>query len=359
MTRPTRIALSVTSLLATGVLLVALPYVVGVDWGQIGGVLDRLSITSMVGLLVLWLAGLYVYTFVMTASLPGLSHWRAFLLNAAGSSVSNVLPFGGAAGVAVTFAMCRSWGFRAGPVAVSTMVTGVWNVLVKLLLPVIGIAALVAAHEVPDRRLSTAAILGCATLLGIVIVVVLALCYEPAAKWLQAALLRLAERVPRRARRLVRRAGGAVLRLRDTTVDVLRTGWAGLTIGMTAYLIMQAALLIGCLWVTGVFSDGIFSESNGFGLPEALAAFALNRILTTAVVTPAGTGISETGTAAFLVHLGAQPAPATAAVLLYMLFTHTLEIPLGGAASAWWAFTRRGPGGNPRHRSSNTDLAHL
>lgn len=349
--------LSVTSLMVTGILLAALPYVVGVDWGQIGEVLDRLSIISIVGLMVLWLAGLYVYTFVMTASLPGLSHWRAFLLNAAGSSISNVLPFGGAAGVAITFAMCKSWGFRTAPVAVSTVVTGVWNVLVKMLLPVIGIGALLAADQVPDRRLGTAAVLGCGTLLGIVAVVVLALYSEPAARWLQAVLLRLAERVPRRARSLVRRMGGAVLRLRNITIDVLRTGWAGLTLGMTAYLIMQAALLVACLWATGVFSDGLFNQGNGFGLPEALAAFALNRILTTAVVTPAGTGISETGTAALMVHLGAQPAPAAAAVLLYMLFTHTLEIPLGGAASAWWAFTRRGPGGGPGNRSSNSDFA--
>jgi uncharacterized membrane protein YbhN (UPF0104 family) len=345
-------------LLAAGVLLVALPYVVGVDWGQIGRVLGRLSITTMVGLVLLWIIGLWVYTYVMTASLPRLSNWRAFLLNAAGSSVSNILPFGGAAGVAITFAMCRSWGFRNGPVAVSTVVTGVWNILVKLLLPVIGIGALLFAGEVPDKRLGTAAVLGCAMLLGIVAVVVLTLYSEAAAERIQEVLLRLAERMPRRLRQPARRVGGAVLRLRHTTIDVLRTGWAGLSIGMIVYVLLQGALLAACLWATGVMGSG-----TGFGWAEAVAAFALNRILTTAVVTPAGTGISETGTAALLVHLGAAPAPATAAVLLYMLFTHTLEIPLGGLAGAWWAFTRRDsrnkPGGGNGQASTNTGLAHL
>lgn len=358
MTSPTRIALSATSLLAAGILLVALPYVVGVDWGQIGLVLGRLSIATIVWLVLLWLAGLYVYTFVMTASLPGLGHWRAFLANAAGSSVSNLLPFGGAVGVAITFAMCRSWGFRNGPVAVSTMVTGVWNILVKLLLPVIGIGALLVAGQVPDKRLGTAAVLGCGTLLGIVAAVVLALYSESAAEWLQRVLLRLAERLPKRVRGVSRRVAGSVLRLRHSTIDVLRTGWAGLTFGMVAYLIMQGLLMAGCLWATGVLGAG-----TGFGLAETIAAFALNRILTTAVVTPAGTGISETGTAALLVHLGAAPAPAAAAVLIYMLLTHTLEIPLGGIAGAWWTFTCRnlGPGGGKAgdQASPNTDLAHL
>jgi uncharacterized membrane protein YbhN (UPF0104 family) len=276
------------------------------------------------------------------------------MLNAAGSSVSNILPFGGAAGVALTFAMCRSWGFRTGPVAVSAVVTGVWNFLVKLLLPVIGIFALLYAGQVPDKRLGTAAILGCAFLLGIVAALVLALYSESAAERLQEFLLRLAEKLPRRLVKPGRRIAGAVLRLRHTTLSVLRTGWLGLTIGMFAYVVLQWVLFAAVLWATGVLGSG-----TGFGWAEAVAAFALNRILTTAVVTPAGTGISETGTAALLWHLGADPASASAAVLLYMLFTHTLEIPLGGAAGAWWVFAGRGSKGGEGQAAANTDLAHL
>lgn len=61
---------------------------------------------------VLVLAGLGCYTFVITGSLPGISHLRALLVNVCGSSVSNLLPGGGAVGLAATYAIGRSWGIR-------------------------------------------------------------------------------------------------------------------------------------------------------------------------------------------------------------------------------------------------------
>ena len=352
MNQPSRLALSAASLLAAAGLLVALPYVVGVSWFQVWSVVGSLRPMTLLWLTALWLAGLWVYTYVLTASLPGLTHMRGFALNAAGSAISNLLPFGGAAGVAVSFAMCKSWGYRTTAVAVSTVVTGVWNILVKLLLPVIGIGALLVAGQVPDRRLGMAAIVGCAVLLGLVVAVALALGYESVAEWVRDALLRLAVHLPGRLRRGTVRAAGAVLRLRHTTLDVLRTGWVGLTLGMTVYVCMQALLFAACIRATGAY----------VGAAETIAVFALNRILTTAVVTPAGTGISETGTAALLAALGAPAAPAATGALLYMLFMHTLEIPLGGLAAAWWAYTRRPSPEDlaaAKADQEKTDLAHL
>ena len=346
MNQPARVVLSASSLLAASGLLLALPYIVGVSWEQVWAVVGEVSPATLLWLTGLWLFGLWVYTYVLIASLPGLTHGRAFTLNAAGSAVSNLLPFGGAAGVALTFAMCRSWGYRTGAIAVSTVVTGVWNVLVKLLLPVAGIAALLVAGQVPDRRLETAAIVGCAVLLCVAGVVVLALGCEAVAEWSRDGLIWLAAGLPRRRRGTVVRAAGAVLRLRHTTIDVLRTGWAGLTGGMAGYVALQAALFAGCVWAAGAY----------VGPAETIAVFALNRMLTTAVVTPAGIGISETGSAALMVALGTPAAPAAAAALLHMMFTHTLEIPLGGIAGAWWA--ARQQNGPPRDDHSEGDREH-
>jgi uncharacterized membrane protein YbhN (UPF0104 family) len=327
---PARIALSAASLLAAGALLVALPYVVGAAWSDVGAVLGDLSGWRTAELVVLWLAGLAAYTWVLVASLPGLRHWQAFLLNTAGSAVSNVLPFGGAIGVALGYGMCRSWGFKTAAFAVSTLVTGVWNVLARLLLPAIGIAALLLAGDFPDRRLATAAGVGSALLIGIVTIFALALRSEQVAVRLQDVLVRLAARLPSRFEKRGRRIAESVLRLRHQTIGVLRTGWAGLTFGMIAYLTLQGVLLAACLGATGA----------AVGPAQTIAVFALNRLLSTAVVTPGGTGISETGTTALLIHFGAPAAPATAAALLYMVFVHTLEIPLGGVAAAGWALTR-------------------
>jgi uncharacterized membrane protein YbhN (UPF0104 family) len=233
----------------------------------------------------------------------------------------------------VAYSMCRSWGHRPYAIMVSIVVTGVWNVLSRLLLPAIGIVALLVSGEVPDRRLASTAATACAGLMAVAGAIILALRSEFAAKRLQDLMLRLADRLPGRLGRFVRRIAGALLRVRHATIDVLRTGWRRLTLGMSAYLALQAVLLLGCLDTVGA----------GLGVAETVAAFALNRALTTAVVTPSGAGVSETGTAALLVYFGTPAAPAAAAVVLYMFFTYAAEIPLGGLAAGAWAATTDRP----------------
>ncbi|GAB2823305.1 hypothetical protein GCM10022221_21720 [Actinocorallia aurea] len=326
-----RLVLSAASLALAAGLIALMPRLVGADWTAIAAGLTALGPGQAALLVVLWLAGLGLYTFVLTGSLPGLRHTQAFQLNAAGSAVSNLLPFGGAAGVAATFAMAGSWGFPAASVAVSTLVSGVWNVFGRLLLPAVGIAALLAIGEAPNRELAAAAasagalLAGCAVLLGV------ALRYEGAARWVDARLRALAARAPRRMASLLRGLGASLLRVRAETLDVLRTGWRVLTFGMTGYLLLQGVLFYACLWAVG----------EPPRLAETVAAFALNRVLTSVVLTPGGTGVSETGTAAVLVHFGLDAAGAATAVLLYSFFTYVVEIPLGGLVWAWW-LSRRG-----------------
>jgi uncharacterized membrane protein YbhN (UPF0104 family) len=330
-TRTLRIWLSLLSLAAAAALVVALPYIVGVRWGDVRRVLDGLNGGVLAGLGLLWLAGLGAYTFVLTASLPRLTHLRAFMLNAAGSAVSNVLPLGGAAGVAVTYGMCRSWGHRPSAIMVSTLVTGMWNILARLLLPALGIAALLLAHKVPDRRLAVTAGVAGAVLVAFAGLLLAALRSAATAARTGDLLLRLADLLPESLRPVVRRVASALPQVRRTTIDVLRGGWARLTLGMIGYLALQAALLVACLGAVGV----------GIGVPETAAVFALNRALTAAVVTPSGAGVTETGTAALLVHFGAPAAPAAAAAVLYMFFTYAVEIPLGGLAGGLWSLTTR------------------
>lgn len=330
MNKTARVVLSTFSLLAAAALVVALPYLVGVNWKEILRELARLDSLELFGLTALWLTGLLAYTYVLTASLPGLTHAHAFMLNAAGSAVSNLLPFGGAAGVAMTFGMARGWGHRNAAIAVSTLVTGVWNVMARLLLPAVGIAALLVAGRLPDRRLAAMAGTAGLGLLGLAVLLAVALRSEAAALAVDRWMLRLALRVPPGPGALIRRAAGALLDVRHRSVAVLRTGWAGLTGGMAAYLLLQALLLVGCLLSVGA----------RVGPAEVIAVFAINRMLTIAVVTPSGAGISETGTAALLVGFGVDPAAAAAATILYSFFTYAIEIPVGGAAWAGWTLRR-------------------
>ncbi|GAA2609442.1 hypothetical protein GCM10010411_49640 [Actinomadura fulvescens] len=318
-------------MLGAAALLIALPYVVGVDWKGIRTEMGHLSAIEVALLTLVWLAGLGAYTFVLTASLPGLTHPHAFMLNAVGSAVSNLLPFGGAAGVAVTFAMARGWGHGNAAIAVSTLVTGVWNVLSRLLLPAVGIVALLITGVLPDPRTAGMAALAAAALVGIVVLLALALRSEAAARTVDRWLRTVALHLPHRPRALMSRADGAMLDVRNKTVGVLRTSWRSLTAGMVAYLTLQALLLKGCLVAVGA----------EIGIAEVVAVFAINRMLTTAVITPSGAGISETGTAALLVHFGVPAAPAAATTILYSFYTYGIEMPTGGLAWAGWTLRRR------------------
>ena len=140
-----------------------------------------------------------------------------------------------------------------------------------------------------------------------------------------------AQVLPHRWRPRPGRIAEGLVRVRRSTLEVVRHGWLPLTLGVVAYMTLQAILLGACLAAVGV----------NVGPVLTIAAFALSRVLTTIVITPGGFGISETGTAALLVALGVDPAAAAAGILLFGLFTFVLEIPLGGLSWACWTIATR------------------
>ncbi|GAB3419545.1 hypothetical protein GCM10027569_46550 [Flindersiella endophytica] len=330
-----RTLLSVLSLLLACGVVVAMPYLVGVDWGAIWHELTKLDPLVFAGLFVVWIAGLWAYTFVFTASLRGLTHGQAFTLNATGSAISNLMPFGGAAGVALTFSICRRWGFGRAEVAVSTLVTGVWNLLARFLLPAVGIAALLLAGQVPDARIAVPAASALVGLIAVVAALIVALAWDRGAEAVGRAADRLARLLPAKVRPEPHRISASLHRMREQTHEVLRTQWPRLTAGMVVYMALQAVLFWLCLWATGA----------AVSIPVAIAAFALGRLLTAAVVTPGGFGIAEAGSAALLVATGTPAGPAVSAVLLFSIFTFVLEIPLG--ALFWMLRNLFGRGGRP------------
>ncbi|MEU4743844.1 lysylphosphatidylglycerol synthase domain-containing protein [Actinosynnema sp. NPDC023658] len=301
-----RLTASLVSLGLAAWLVVALvPVVGGVEWTAVGAQLRHVGAGTALWLMALWLAGLWSYTYVLTGSLPGLRNTQAFTLNAAGSAVSNVLPFGGAAGVAVTAVMASSWGHSARAITTSTIVSGLWNALSRAALPLLALAVQGAA-VLGDGVLAAAVTAAVVLLLGVAVLLRL--------RWLGGLL--------------GGRAARFLLRLRRQTGRVIRAGWRRMTAGMLAYLLLQGVLLWWCLAAAGVH----------LGWGPTVAAFAVSRLLTMAVVTPGGVGVTENGTIALLVGLGTPAAPAVAGVLLFAFFTYLAEIPLGGAAwLSWWA----------------------
>ena len=128
--------------LAAAMLIWGLPYFAKTSWADIWSVIRTIPLSHALVFQALMLLGLWSYTFTFTGSLHGLSHGKALIVNLCGSSVSNLLPGGGAVGLAATYAICRSWGFSRRATSTSVIVTGVWNVLARIALPVVAIGAL-------------------------------------------------------------------------------------------------------------------------------------------------------------------------------------------------------------------------
>lgn len=310
-----------------------LPWFAKTSWGEIWNSMRVVPWWHVAGFQLLMLLGLYCYTFTLTGALPGLSHRRALILNLCGSSVSNLLPAGGAVGLAATYAMCRSWGFNNRNTSTMAIVTGIWNVLTRIALPVIAIAALWWGNSNLPQALRDAAVGGMVTgaiVIGLLVAVI------------------ASERQAQRVGRFVDRALGPLLRrrkkqssmrvdqlvtdLRSRITDVVRTGWLPMTLGMAGFFGLYYLLFV------------VIMRDVGVGLPLGMlfAAFAIGRLLTAVGITPGGLGVTESATVVALVGWGAPPAEATAGVVLFSVITHVMEVPLGGIGwLAWTASTRK------------------
>lgn len=313
-------------------LVLVLPSVTGASWDSAAQVLSLVSPTQLAVLTGLWLVGLWAYSFVLSASLPGLTKGQGFVLNLVGSGVSNLVPFGGALGVGVTWSMARRYGFTHRAIGLFTGVTGVWNLLARLALPVAGLVALLMVGAQVSGALLVGAVAGaalCAVVVGLLV----------AALWDEEVGARVIGVVTRAVSALARLVGrqapedleGTLSSQRASAVALLRVGRGGLVLGMLAYLVLQGVLMWACLAVVG----------SDLGWAEVTAGYALGRMLTTVVLTPGGTGFAETGTAAALIALGGDPVVTVAGVLLFSFFTFVCEIP-GGALAYLWHLAARG-----------------
>ncbi len=291
-------------------LVVVLPMVSGAPWRAVAAAVVAIPAWAVAALLVIWLAGLVAHTLTLTAALPGLGIRRALLLSLTGSAVANVLPFGGAAGVTLNYRMTQRWGFTTAGFASYTLVTNLWNVLVKLALPVVLLPLVLSGLPTPPG-LSRAITIAVAALPVVAGAAVVMLCFPGIAS-------RLGERVER---------------VRGVAAAVVASAWRRLSLGIALYTALLFLLLAACLHVTGA----------SVALPVVLLAFCAERLATLVAITPGGLGVVEVGLAgALMLAPGAASAGVAGGVLLYRALTFGLEIPVGGLLLAAWAWRTGG-----------------
>lgn len=319
MTRWVRFAVAGASVAASVlILLLAVPRAAGVGWAVMVHQLEAIPFKRLLELTALWWCGLYLNSFMLTAALPGLHRRRALALNLGGSSVANVLPFGGAAGVGLNYAMLASWGYDRMRATTYTAVTNAAAAATKLLVAGCGI---VAVMSLPTLRGELP--LPGARAVGVLVVVAVAASFA-LAHW------RVGLRVGGRRSGVTDRMEQAVTAWRQQAGEVVRERWPAMLFAGVGYAGLQLLLLFACLSTT----------SASLSLPYVALGFAVDRLLTVIPLTPGGIGVVETGVVASLIGLGGDPAAVAAGVVLYRAFSWFLEIPVGGAVALGWLAQR-------------------
>jgi uncharacterized protein (TIRG00374 family) len=304
-----------------------------VDLRQVGATLKAMTWLELATLLAAAAWNLVSYLLPQLAALPGLTPGQAAVESHASTAVGNLLPAGQAVGLGVTYRFYSSYGIPRGPIALSLLVQGVWNNFVKLGMPVVALALLVLSGDAAGE-LAPAAVVGLVVFLAALAAFAFGLSAERRAARLGRALAGVAERL----RRLLRRPRGrpdweqGAVAFRAQAITLLRRRWHWLTATtLVSHLSLFLVLLLALRHV-GV------SEAE-VSWVEALAAFALVRLLSAFPITPGGLGVVELGLSAALVLAGGEEAQVVAAVLVFRILTFVLPIPIG--AFTWWYWRRR------------------
>lgn len=317
---------------AIGLLVFGLPWAVDLSWRGVVPVLSSVHWSAAAELVGLWLLGLYVHSFVLTAAAPRLSHRRAVTLNLTGSAVSNMVPLGGAAGVELNRRMMRTWGIDTRAFSGYTFLTNLWDVGSKLILPVVAALALVQADETLTPSMQTVALIAGAAFVGLAVAAAVLLISPRGAVAAGHAIERvLALCLGLFGRSVHMDLAEALLEIRRDCVRLVATGWLRMSLGISGYVALQWLLLVLCLQLTG----------GGNTWAEILAAFAVERLLTVVPITPGGVGAADIGLVSVLLAFGGDPAGVTAAAVLYRAFIFAVEIPVGGSALGVWLLAQR------------------
>jgi uncharacterized membrane protein YbhN (UPF0104 family) len=269
---------------------------------------------------------------VICSILPSIRLREAAMVNLASTAVANTLPAGGALAMGVSWTMLSGWGVSGAEYVLYTLLSGIWNVLARLGLPVIALLLIMTVSR-PQAGLLAGAAAGLVLLVVVAAGFGLLLRSEKFALRADAALRPALTLACRLARRRPPSASGALQGFRERASGLLAArGWR-----------ITAATAFGSLTLWLV----LLASVRGVGLSQSqvpwqttLAAFAFVRLLTVLPVTPGGIGITELGLVGILA-AGADHKVAvqvTAAVLLYRALTYLTPIPGGALAWISWRY---------------------
>jgi uncharacterized membrane protein YbhN (UPF0104 family) len=302
-----------------------------VDVAEVWATLRAMTWLELVTLVAAAVWNLGSYLLPQLVALPGLSFRQAALESHTSTAVGNLMPAGQAVALGVTWRFYSSYGFGRSAITLSLLVQGVWNNFIKLAMPVVALGLLVLSRRAAGA-LAPVALVGVAVLAVALTGFALSLSSEQRARRVGGGLAALSALPRRLAGRVAQPSWAeAAVRFRTQAISLLGPRWHWLTLTTLVSHVSLFLVLLLALRHVGVADSQV-------SWVEALAAFALVRLLAAVPITPGGLGVVELGLATALVLAGGDKAQVVAAVLVFRVLTFLLPIPIG--ALTYWLWRR-------------------
>jgi putative heme transporter len=287
--------------------------------------------TWQLGLIVAATIGLIiVYVYPYPAALAGLKYKPAFYTRQTSFMISNVVPGGGAWGLAVQFGMLTTYGYGIAPATSTIGITSVWNTFVTLSLPVVALVGLALTGQ-GNSEATAVTLIAAAVVVAMIVVFALILRSENFSRKLG----RWADGVIRWGANLFKKdidvdAEQGIVDFRNSIVHVVADRWLLITLANVGQQLAQFAILyLAVVALQGGF-DGPVT------LLEAFAAFAFGRLATFIPIPPGGLGTTDAIITGILTAFGMPNNDALAATMVWRAATYFPQVIIGAITMLLW-----------------------
>jgi uncharacterized protein (TIRG00374 family) len=302
----------------------------GADYGAAWSAVQGMSTWELGLIVIATIALIFIYVTPYNAALPGLRFKPAFYTRQTSFMISNVIPGGGAWGLAVQYGMLSSYGYGPAPASATIGITSVWNTLVTLSLPVVALLGLAITGQSDGQAVT-------ATVIALVVVVVMIGAF--------ALILRsesFARKLGKWTDNLIDWGAGlinkevdidaeeGIVDFRNSIVGVVHDRWLLITLANVGQQLAQFSIL----YLAVVALQGSFSEP--VTLIEAFAAFSFGRLATFIPIPPGGLGTTDAIITAMLTSFGLDKNSALAATMVWRAATYFPQVIIGAITMILW-----------------------
>lgn len=258
-----------------------------IDYGLVLDAMTSLQLWQLGVLLVLAMARILAESSLYTSAIPGLGFGPGLRSYLASNTVADLAP--PPADLAVRFGMYRSLGISTERAGSGIIISGIFSIGARLVLPVIALVLFVISGVDDDATLLLTAV-GLAALIGGGALVVITLRSEQLTVRIGEWVGRTAERIARRFGRELDASdmGTKAADFRDRVGDTMRERYKQAAAAVTMSHLISYGIMLASLRFVGVSNDQI-------DWADLLAAYAIVRLITVIPLTPGGIGVAAAG----------------------------------------------------------------